>query len=55
MTANEVGRMAWWSISGEDLMDMLRRCATGEDPDMVYAEAYANSTIENVPPSEDGG
>lgn len=36
----------WWSISGEDLMAMLRQVADGEDPDIVYAEAYANSRVE---------
>jgi hypothetical protein len=28
-------------------MSMLYRVADGEDPDMVYAEEYANSEIEN--------
>lgn len=37
----------WWSISGDDLLAMLRRVANGEDPDMVYAEAYANGARED--------
>ena len=35
--------MGWWAISGEDLLDMLRRAANGENPDLIYAEAYANA------------
>lgn len=38
--------LGWWSIAGDELLDMLRRCHHGEDPDLVYAEAYANSDIE---------
>lgn len=30
-------------ISGEELLTMLRRVAAGEDPDLVYAEEYANA------------
>lgn len=37
------GALGWWAISGEALMDMLRRVAAGEDPALVYAEEYANS------------
>lgn len=40
--------LGWWSLSGASLMEMLRRCAVGEDPDLVYAEAYANSEHEWV-------
>jgi hypothetical protein len=36
------GDLGWWTISGEALLDLLRRCHDGEDPDLVYAEAYAN-------------
>lgn len=38
--------LGWWTISGEDLLALLRRVAAGEDPELVYAEAYANSEIE---------
>lgn len=34
--------LGWWAISGEDLLEMLRQVADGADPDLVYAEAYAN-------------
>lgn len=40
--------LGWWSIHGEDLLALLRRAAAGEDPDLLYAEAYANSTTEEV-------
>ena len=38
--------LGWWSISGEALLEMLRRCYAGEDPDLVYLEEYANSEHE---------
>jgi hypothetical protein len=38
--------LGWWSISGSALLEMLRRVACGEDPDLVYAEAYANAEHE---------
>ncbi len=40
--------MDWWCISGEGLLSLLRRAASGEDPDLLYAEAYANSRIERL-------
>lgn len=40
--------LGWWAISGEALLEMLRRVADGEDPDLVYAEEYANSEHEEV-------
>ena len=47
MKKDELG---WWVISGEMLIEILRRAASGEDPDMLYTEAYANCIIER-----DGG
>lgn len=44
----------WWAISGEALMTALNRAHSGEDPDMVYMELYANSDIED-PKSLDTG
>ena len=32
-----------WLVRGEDLLDMLRRVQDGDDPDMVFAECYANA------------
>lgn len=40
--------LGWHVISGEGLLAMLRRVAAGEDPDMVYAEEYANADHEHV-------
>lgn len=37
--------MGWWTISGEDFMEAMKRTHAGEDPDLVYAEYYANSEI----------
>ena len=45
--------LGWWSISGEDLLALLRRAHAGEDPDLVYAEAYANSEIHQVKGNSD--
>lgn len=39
--------LGWWAISGAQLLDALKRVASGEDPDLVYAELYANSAVEN--------
>jgi hypothetical protein len=33
----------WWTISGDALLELLRRAHDGEDPDLVYAEEYANA------------
>jgi hypothetical protein len=38
--------LGWWTMSGEALMEMMRRCYNGEDPDLVYAEEYANAEHE---------
>lgn len=38
--------LGWWTISGDALLDMLRRAHAGADPDLLYAEEYANSEIE---------
>ena len=40
--------LGYWAISGEALLDMLRRAHDGEDPDLVYAEEYANSKHEHT-------
>jgi hypothetical protein len=36
--------LGWHVISGELLLDSLKRCANGEDPDLVMAELWANRT-----------
>lgn len=40
--------LGWWAISGDLLIDSLRRAAAGEDPDLLYAELYANGETEEV-------
>ena len=40
--------LGWWTISGEAFIDALRRAHAGEDPDLLYAEHYANSDHEHV-------
>lgn len=52
--ADPVDALGWWTISGADLMDMLRRAHAGEDPDLVYAEAYANSDVTDYSGGGDG-
>ncbi len=44
---DERDRLGWWCIAGAELLDALRRAHQGEDPDMVYAELYANSDVTN--------
>lgn len=41
-------------IEGEALLEMLRRTAAGESPDMVFAEAWANAEHEHVDMGLDG-
>lgn len=37
--------MGWWTISGERLLELLRRAHAGESPDLIYAEEYMNSEV----------
>lgn len=43
--------LGWWTISGEALLAALHRVAAGDNPDLVYAELYANS--EHDQPSDE--
>jgi len=45
--------LGYWVISGQALLEALRRCAAGEDPDLVFAELYANTSQEHVPGDSD--
>lgn len=36
-------RDAWWVINGAELLAVLHRVANGDDPDLAYAELFANS------------
>jgi hypothetical protein len=49
---DEASALGWWTISGEAILDALRRVSDGESPDVVYAELYANS--EHEYPGDDG-
>lgn len=39
--------LGWHVISGEMLLDYLRRAAAGEDPDLLFAELWANAEHES--------
>jgi hypothetical protein len=43
---NEESRMGWWTLSGEDFLAAMQRAHAGESPDLLYAEYFANATIE---------
>jgi hypothetical protein len=40
-------------IGGSELLRLLRLVSEGNDPDMVYAEAYANADIEKYDKKEE--
>lgn len=40
--------LGWHVVSGERLLDLLRRAAAGETPDLLYAEEWANADHEHV-------
>lgn len=40
--------LGYWAISGEAFKEAMQRANAGEDPDLLYAEFYANSVIEKV-------
>jgi hypothetical protein len=46
---------SWWVISGSELMAALHRVFAGEDPDIAYAELYANSNVEWAKDCEEFG
>lgn len=39
----------WWTINGEDMLDMFRRAHAGDDPELLYLEAIANSERRSYP------
>ena len=45
--------LGWHVISGEDLLDALRRVEQGEAADLVYAELWANADHEHVEGDEE--
>jgi hypothetical protein len=44
--------LGWHVISGELLLDALRRVGEGEDPDLVYAELWANASHDELDEEE---
>lgn len=38
----------WWAINGAEFRRALQMVADGEDPDLVYAEFYANTEQDNA-------
>ena len=44
--SNNPARLGWWTISGDTLLGALREVADGANPDLVYAELYANSEAD---------
>lgn len=45
--------LGWHVISGERLLELMRRAAAGESPDPLYAEEWANADHERVEDSDD--
>lgn len=39
--------LGWHVISGEQLLETLRRAHNGEDPDLLMTELYANADHED--------
>lgn len=46
---DEVDPLGWHVIAGTHLLDLLRACAAGADPDMVMVELWANGEHEPAP------
>lgn len=42
-----VSGMGWWTLTGDDFLAAMKRAHAGEDPELVYAEYYANASIES--------
>jgi hypothetical protein len=42
------GGEVWHVIEGEDIRDLLRRAHAGEDPELLYIEAYVNAEKGDV-------
>ncbi len=46
-SAERPAPLGWWTIHGETLLEALREAAETGQPDLVYAELYANSEHED--------
>jgi len=47
--SEQIVELGWHVISGKRLLEMLRRVSQGEDPDLVYAEEWANAEHDYIP------
>lgn len=47
MTDQPGGRLGWHVIPGSLLLESLHRVKLGEDPDVVFAELWANADHED--------
>lgn len=45
--------LGWWTIHGSTLLVALHDVAQGNDPDVVYAELYANAEIHTADTEDD--
>jgi len=47
----------WWTINGQEMFDMMRRCAAGDiTPELAYIELLANSEVDPATlPTDDSG
>jgi hypothetical protein len=45
-----VSDLGWVTMGGDAFLGFMRRAAEGENADLLYAEFYANSDVEYVPP-----
>lgn len=43
MSNDERDPLGWHVIAGTHLLENLKRVAAGEDPDLVFAELWANA------------
>lgn len=53
--ASQNGVDVYWALYGGDFLAALHRAHQGEDPELLYAEYYANSDREEVPPGDSNG
>ena len=47
MDDDERDPLGWHVIGGTHLLELFRRCAEGENPDLVFAEIWANAEHED--------
>ena len=47
MDTEPASNLGWHTMSGEFFLAALRRVAAGEDPDLLYAELWANAERED--------